>query len=451
MIKIQRAGLLLLAVMVLQACKPELDPPAFDAGRANFDRVVSLGGSIMAGSQDGALYREGQENSLPELIVRQIRAAGATVEFASPLLPAGSASIGTNPKPWESLLQTRSQLGDRTDCEDVVSLGPVKDTLSIADAIAAGLTTMVSDVSYNLALPGAGMDEINSTDLALSPSLAGPASFWRRIQGNNGSPLARAIELNPSFVVFWPGMQDVFNWASTGGALSELVSPADFRLQLDSMLGALTVNGSKGVLATIPDIGDIPFFTTIPARGLELSQALADSLNEIYDLVGASVDFVAGENGFVVGDPDAPRGFRQLEAGEFITLTVPLDSMRCSFMGVLVKLMPDRYTLIGSELLELRTAVVQYNAIIVELAAKYDFALADAQNFYARLDAGIVEDAVTFDTEFVSGGYFSLDGYTPHPKGCGMLANVFIEAINIHFDANVPPVRLDNLRGVLFP
>lgn len=450
MIKFHHSWLLLLAVLVLQACKPDLDPPAFDSGRANFDRVVSLGGSIMAGYQDGALYREGQENSLPELLVRQLRAAGVEVPFSSPLMLPGS-SMGVNPKPWESLLQSRSQLGDRIDCENVASLGPVKDTFGLTSSIAIDQMAAVGEMSYNLGIPGADMAELNNPNLGLDLKPVGAGMYWRRFMGSNRGPMQQAVDLNPSFVVYWPGMQDVFNWASKGGAEAYLPIPVFFRNGLDSMLQALTTNGAKGVLANIPDIGDMPFFTTIPPRGLELDQVLADSLNDIYNLVGGSVGFVNGANGFVVADPATSLGYRQLEADEYITLTVPLDSMRCFYMGVLFKLMPDRYTLISSELMELRNTVDQLNEIIAEMAAKYDFALADTRSFYARLDAGIVQDAVTFDSEFVSGGYFSLDGYSPHPKGAGMLTNVFIEAINAHFDANVPLARLDNLRGVLFP
>ncbi|MEM0996083.1 MAG: hypothetical protein AAGN35_03340 [Bacteroidota bacterium] len=430
-------------------CTPELDPPVLEPGRADFTRVVALGGSVMSGYQDGALYEEGQRNSLGNLLASRLN-FGQDIAFNAPLIPTG-ASLGVNPKPWESPYQSRSAMGERVDCEDVVSLGPVKTELSLNDITASGAIAQVSGTQHNFAIPSATLADLTNPTLSSASPNYGPALFYQRFADPSSSPLGAAIAQDPTFVIFNPGLQDIVNWAATGGALSPLPDAAAFRAQLDSMLGALTANGAKGVLGTIPDIGDLPFFTTVSSQSLELDQVLADSLNAIYALGSIDIGFQAGANGFIIEDNAVSPPFRQLSPDEYLTLTVPLDSMRCFLLGVLIQVIPDRYSLIDSELAALRTTVQQMNAAIIDLAANYDFAVADVAGLYADLSQGIVQDGVDFSTEFVSGNYFSLDGLGPTPKGAGMLTNVYVAAINAHFGATVPTVRLDDLRAVLLP
>lgn len=446
---VSRLSWVVLALGVL-GCKPEHDVPVPSAGRADFSRTVVLGGSELSGYQDGALYREGQEASIGNLVARQLHlASGGT--FEQNLLP-GNVSFGLN-KAWVSAYRTQSRLGDRTDCEGVVSMGPVSDTVSEANLAAGGVWTVNVHAVDDYAIPNAGLWDLTRVGLGSQMDAVGAEPFARRygfgVAGK--SALGAAMEQDPSFFILWPGMQDVVTWASNGGYGSVLASGAVFRAKLDSVLLTLTDGGAKGVLATIPSIQTLPYFTTIPSRGLELSQTLADSLNNIYSLVGANVGFQAGENGFIVADAGTSTGYRQLYADEYITLNVPLDSMRCYYLGVLFKLMPDRYTLIRAELAALANTIEVYNEAIRALAAEYDLAVAEMADFYTHLQSGIRFDAVDFDTEFVSGGYFSLDGLWPHPKGSALAANEFIAAINAHYGATVPPVQTHTLRGVLFP
>ncbi|HEX2900359.1 MAG TPA: hypothetical protein VHS96_11630, partial [Bacteroidia bacterium] len=213
----------------------------------------------------------------------------------------------------------------------------------------------------------------------------------------------------------------------------------------------LSAGGAKGVMATIPDIANIPFFTTIPTRALELDSTNATDLNALYAFGGIFLDFQVGENGFVVEDSASQYGIRQLTADEMLLLTVPLDSMKCHKMGVLFTMIPDRCSLIDWELQRLRTTVAGYNDAIMDLGQQYDFAVADMATYYQSVKTGIRFDAVDFTAEFASGGFFSLDGFGPNAKGAGLIANQFIKAIIAQYGAVIPPVQIDDLNGVLFP
>jgi lysophospholipase L1-like esterase len=64
---------------------------------------------------------------------------------------------------------------------------------------------------------------------------------------------------------------------------------------------------------------------------------------------------------------------------------------------------------------------------------------------------GIKWDGVDMNAVFVSGGFFSLDGYHPNQKGYALIANEFIKAINNKYNAVIPTINCIECNGVLFP
>lgn len=444
-------ALAFLLPMLMVGCAAKLDVPVPDPGRADFSRTVAFGGTSMSGMKDGALYAEGQQTSIPALVAGQLSLAGGG-GFQQALVPDG-LSLGLNPYPWVAPYQSRSQLGDAVDCNGEVSLGPVKTLLTEADFAGTAIWDRYMGSIHDFTVPGAGLWDLDRRDIGDDHLMGGVSVFASRLPfaGSNKSILEAMVETNPTFVIGWPGMDDVWNWASKGGYAVNLPDAATFRAKLDSVLAALTASGAKGVLATIPDVDHIPFFTTVPPQALELTQGGADSLNDFYAIGSIDLNFQAGQNGFVVEDSASTYGIRQMTDADDILLTVPLDSMKCYYMGVLFTLIPDRCSLLSSELAWLHSRVAGYNAAIWDLAAHYDFAVADMATYYQDLHAGIRWDAVDFTAEFASGGFFSLDGFGPNPKGAGLIANAFIAAINAQYGAAVPRVQIGDLDGVLFP
>ena len=77
--------LLLLALMSLMACQPELEDFSIGDGKADFTTYVAVGNSLTSGYADGELYRSGQENSYPAILAYQMKAGGCN-EFRQPLM-----------------------------------------------------------------------------------------------------------------------------------------------------------------------------------------------------------------------------------------------------------------------------------------------------------------------------------------------------------------------------
>lgn len=435
------------------ACTPELDVPEPKPGNADFRKTVAIGGDYMAGYQDGALYRKGQELSIPALLAEQFKLVGGAA-FSQVLMPDNNG-LGLNSKHWESWFVTPSHLGYKTDCKGVTSLSPLKSYITLA-AASPYLNGLAGNSIQNISVPfAATADYFNPAFGDVFSTTGNTNPYYNRIAGTPGvsTMFSDAKEQEATFITAWVGMEDIYNFASKGGfGVPSIPSSTTFSMYLDSLLHGLTANGAKGVIANIPDLRNFPYYTLVAWDNADISQVQADSLNDTYQTSGCpQILFHQGRNGFVIDDASAVGGFRQLHAGEYITLSVPIDSMKCNKYGLLVNTIHDRYALDSSEVYEIDQAVSAYNTVIAQKAAQYNLALVDMHSYFATVKAGIKWNGADLNAQFVSGGFFSLDGYHPNQKGYSLIANEFIKAINMKYDALIPTVNCTECNGILFP
>ena len=443
--------LLLSSFALFNGCTPKLDIPKPSAGSADFTKTIAIGGDYMAGYQNDALYLKGQQLSIPALLTGQFKLAGGGA-FNQGLMPDNNG-LGLNSKPWESWFVTPSHLGYKTDCQGVSSLFPLKNVISVS-AAAPYLAGTAGNSFQNLSVPFANLVDYFNPAFGNSFSSSNRNPYYNRIASNPGlsTIYADARTQNATFVTAWVGMEDIYNYASSGGTSAEIPSSASFSAYLDTLLGGLTVHGAKGVIATIPDFRAFPYYTLITWNNAVLTKNQADSLNSIWWGYGFNqIVFNPGPNGFVIDDSLANGKVRQLHSGEFITLSVPTDSMKCKEYGVMFATINNRYSLISPEVAKIDNAINSYNAVIIQKAAQYNFALVDMHSYFSSVQSGIMSDGANFNADFVSGGFFSLDGYHPNQKGYALIANEFIKAINAKYNASIPPVNCVDCEGVLFP
>jgi hypothetical protein len=445
------ASIPVLALLVFCAgCKPDADVPSFHGGDADVSRYVVIGDNFLSGYQDGALRYDHELRSIGAMLGAQLEHAGGRTFVQNTV---DSFSIGWHSKPWESWYVKASQLGNRTDCEGVTSLGPVKQFTSVTAAMFY-LENRGPRPNYDFSIPFATTADFFQPSFGADPFTTNQNPFYHHIAANPGVSTVKqeVVASAPTFFSMWLGMENIFSFARRGGTGAPMISSAQFAAHLDSLLQPLTAAGAKGVIANLPDFRSFPYYTLIPWNGAELTQSKADSLNNIYIVSGLThINFHAGDNGFVIDDPAAPFGVRQMHGGEYITLSVPLDSMKCNYMGILFQTIPDQYALDSAEVAEIDAAVAAYNAVISQKAAQYNLALVDANRFLKNVESGIKWDGVDFNATFVSGGFYSLDGYHPHEKGYALLTNEFIKAINTKFGAAIPTLNCFECTGVLFP
>ena len=440
-------ALVISTAVAFTSCKPKLDADTPEKGNMDPTRFVSLGGSTTAGFADGALYAEGQENSIGNILATQFQLVGGG-SFLQPLMPSSSVGIGFTGK-------SKSILGYKTDCTGATSLSPIPFNAAGGDLVGLG-TSVYSSPFNNMGVPGMSTNEMfypGYGDPGNGPGNYNP--FFARMASDpvNSTILSDAMAANPTFFSLYAGEQDILNYALNGGG-SAVLNPVNgaaglgFDGSITTAVTTLTANGAKGVIGNVPDVTLYPFFNTIPYNGLKLDAATAQLLTNALGQQGMS--FTAGNNAFVIQDNSLPLGARQIKPGEYILLSIPLDSVKCNKMGSLIPI-PERYVLTLEEVANIKAATNSYNAVISQVAATYGLALADVNTFLKSVKTGVIFNGIGLNANFVSGGTFSLDGIHLNPIGNAMVSNVFIKAINQTFGSTIPQVDATKYRGVKFP
>lgn len=430
----------LIVLLTVNSCKPKVDAKEISPGSIDPTTFVAIGGAMTGGFMHDALFAEGQEASIGNLLAGQFKLIGNT-NFKQPLM--SSYSIGCNIEGKSSL-----SLGYKTDCLGVSSLSPIR-TASLGDQ---------SDFNQNVFSTGFhnfGIPMLKTTELTQN-GYGNNNPFFARMTSDlaNGQVLSEALGMNPTFFTFFVGMDEVISFAKKGGAVGSLapvngVDGAGFDGSVENALDQLTANGAKGIVSSIPDVTDLPYFTTIPYNGLNLTAEKAESLNSIYNPIG--IYFQVGVNPFVIEDPSAGAfGVRLMEPGELILLSVPLDSVKCNQMGSVFPFR-DEFILTNTELDNIRTKITAYNSVLLSAANERNLAFVDTYALVKKLKSGIIYNGIALNLKFVSGGVVSLDGLNFNPKGNALLSNEFIKAINLKYTSTLPLIEISKYRGTIFP
>ena len=434
-------------VLIFSSCRPEVDPPMPQKGSIDVTKYVSIGNSITAGYADNALYYDAQIVSYPNLIAQQFKMIGAG-NFIQPLVPATSAGIGF-------ALNARYVLAPKTDCAGMTSLAPVYSAVS-GDLNIFGTSVAAQGPFNNMSVPGL------KTTTTIYPGYGDYTRgvgnfnpFFTRMttQPQSASILSDAMVQNPTFFSLLIGNDDVMSYALAGAA-ADAITPSEgpigygFNASLDLIANTLTAGGAKGVIANIPHINSIPYFTTIPYNGLVLNETYAAGLSAAYAQLGIS--FSAGANGFIIEDETAPAGLRQIKQEEMVLLSIPQDSLKCAGWGSL-KPIPNKYVLTKKEIAQINEAVSAYNTKIKLVADAKGLAFADVNTFMNHARTGTIYNGIGMNAQYVSGGIFSLDGVHLTPIGNALLANEFIKVINSKYGSSIPQVDATKYKGVIFP
>jgi len=430
---------LVITSTIVVSCKPKFDVPDPDKGNIDVSNYVAIGSSMTAGYSNGALYYEAQQNSYAAILAEQFKLIGGG-DFKIPNVSPSSIGMGNaNNAP--------SILGNRTDCQGTVSLGPVK--IATQGDVSVFTNVYPSQGPFN----NMGVPDVKVIDM----DVAGYSNpFYQRMASSaSSSILSDAVAKNPTFFSVNLGLHDVLKYTLKGAAADSITPIAGsvnvgFEASINNVIDKLTANGAKGVITNIPSIKTMAYFNTIAWNALKLDATTATNLSNFYANLD-STKFYEGDNGFIIMDSNNPfLGFRQAVAGEYILLSVPLDSIKCHKWGSLIPI-PDRYSLTLSEIEKIENAIDSYNIILKNIANAKGLAFVDVNAFYTKIKSGFIYNGVTVNAAFVSGGAYSLDGLNLTGRGNALLANEFIKAINSTYNSSIPEVDAMKYPAVKFP
>lgn len=252
---------LFLASLSFVACNNDEDvaEQPVSAGSANFSKYVALGDSFAAGYSDGALFKKGQENAYPNIIAQQLTAAGGGA-FTTPYM---NDNVG-------GFLPSALGLGPRISLTGFLPDGsPVIQPNS--GTISTTLTPALTGGFSNLGVPGAKSFHLLAAGYGNPggiPATANPY-FVHFASSTSTSVLADALSQNPTFFSLWIGGNDVLGYATTGGDGTNPITPtATFDAAYNALATQLSAGGKKGVVANLPYINTLPYFTVVPLKPL---------------------------------------------------------------------------------------------------------------------------------------------------------------------------------------
>ena len=496
--------LLLVSLTFMAACNNDDDNKTPEEvpvtpGSAVFTKYVALGDSFAAGYSDNALFKKGQENGYPNILAQQFAAAGGgafTIPYMNDniggLLLGGNVIAGT--RLYFTPQRTPAPVTGPPTTEVTTHLTGSFNNMGVPGAKSFHLVAAnygnVAGVASGAANPYFARFASTPSATVLADALAQSPTFFSLFIGGN-DVLSYALSGGTG-----KDQTGNMNPATYGG--NDITDPTVFASVYSSLLTALTANGAKGVVANLPYITTLPHFTTVPYNPLtpQLLGSKLDLLNtQLYgplkqvltalnagdrinllsatasnpllikdeSLTNLSAQLTAAFTPIVGAQTAAFYGAvfgqaRQAKATDLILLTTqsaintaptaldsgigiappaPLNSFGISYP------LQDKHVVIPTESAEIKKATDAYNITIEALAKEKGLAFVDTRAILTQLSTtGVRFGNFTMTSSFAVGGAFSLDGVHPSPRGYGLIANIFVDAINAKYGSTLRHVDL---------
>jgi len=475
-------------------------------GSAIFTKYVALGDSFAAGYSDGALFAKGQNNSYANILSQQFVAAGGGAFTTPLMLDniGGFSSGGVQLPKFPTRLIFNAATSSPFNVPGVSATSiTARLTGSFSNMGIPGAKSfhLIAPGYGNLAgvfatpataNPYFARFSSSPTTSILADAVAQSPTFFSLFIGGND---VLGYATNGGV----PSSQDPVLG-------DDITPTATFNFAYNTLVNTLTANGAKGVVANLPYITTLPHFTTVPynpltaksigkdneAVGLAtikllnaqlygpLSQALTalgagDRINLLSEtstspvlikdeklpnlaaqLTAIFTPTLGQQNaafyGAVFGQARQAKSTdllllttraaigtapTDLDSGVGIAPPYPLNAFGISYP------LQDKHVLIPTEIDEIRVATDAYNTIIAAAAETKGLAIVDTRGVMTRLSSGGIRFGnFTMTSSYAVGGAFSLDGIHPSPRGYGLIANIFIDAINEKYGSTLRHVDL---------
>ena len=475
-------------------------------GSAVFTKYVALGDSFAAGYSDGALFAKGQSNSYTNILSQQFSAAGGgdfTTPFMLDNIggfSSGGVQVAKFPTRFVFDPATRSPVNVPGVSGTAITarLSGSFSNMGIPGAksfhlIAPGYGNLAGVFATPAtANPYFARFSSSPTTSILADAMAQSPTFFSLFIGGND---VLGYATNGGV----PTSQDPVLG-------DDITPTATFDFAYNTLVNTLTANGTKGVVANLPYITTLPHFTTVPYNPLTAKSIGKDNEtvglatikllnNQLYGpLKQALTALGAGDrinllsetstSPILIKDETLPNlatqlasiftptlgaqtaafygavfgQARQAKTTDLVLLTTraaigaaptsensgvgiapsyPLNAFGISFP------LQDKHILIPTEIEEIRVATDAYNTIITTAADAKGLAFVDTKDVMTKLSSGGIRFGnFTITSAYATGGAFSLDGVHPSPRGYALIANIFIDAINVKYGSTLRHVDL---------
>lgn len=390
---------ILTGFVAITSCENQAEEPSPSlADNSIFTKYISVGGSLTAGYTNGGLYREGQLASYPNLVAQQ-----AGVKFDQALFPVEQAN-GTGY--WATTQNNTSLQFDK-----------ISDKLAITSTAPLMLAKYAGNIGNNYGLVGLRVSDVNKAGFG-NAKTQGFNPFFERIlpAGKEETSYTDFVkESNATFFTASIGEQDLLSYATSGGKTS-MTETSSFALNIQKLLDALVVNKAKGVLTNIPNVLDLPYFNFYTFQELAKNVGSTD----IYITTGNGIVRAATANDKIV-----------MEAIPSVGKTNTANQKKGFSMAYPL---PNEEVLDKDEISIIASRLSDFNGVLKFEADKRGIILVDLNSLYTQVKSKTYTvNGVKFDNSLFTGGFFSLDGINPTPRGSAVIANEIIKVINENY------------------
>ncbi|MBG8552593.1 hypothetical protein [Hymenobacter guriensis] len=455
----------LLPALGLNACVPDQTEPTPSAAQLNLTRYVAVGDAYSAGFSNGGLTTQSQLYSYPNLLAVQFSLAQPGIAFAQPLVTGEAGTgylklkeIGVNGLPvTERVPAARTTIRAKYTAQN--SCGTTDTTYVYSRA--AGV-----DLPNNLAIPGFRLTQLTTPGLGLEANAAAGSPFnsyfERLLPANDSRPYIQAVSENKAtFFTAMVGLEDLLPYALKGGECIQRPTSTSNNLILSNLtvlLDALTANNRPGAIATLPELGALPYFQLgTGQRVLESVRASSGNAQAVLYIVSSLTNEARPIDNSDIVLPAALSA-----VGKEVSFTNADGSVETLRYGLDPRVPLARAEVLdATEVGRVTPFIKQFNATLKTLTdpvqGKYKIALVDINQLFLNVSGtggvqgGVNINGVEYSGDPIRGNFFSLDLYSLTPRGNGLVANEFLRQINSYYRANLPLLDVNQLPTTSLP
>lgn len=434
------------ALALAASCKPsiDLDTKGGNPENVDFSKYIAVGNSLTAGYANSGLSLKGQEQSFPNMLAQEMKKVGGG-EFLQPYFPAENYN-GSGFLYLKALVNGQPELGTVTD--HLAIRGQTEDKKPLYIKYTGPIN--------NLGVPGMRLD------LAFVQGMGALNPYFERLLPDNETGTKKYVDFattkDHTFFSFSLGNNDVLGYATNGAvttdATNTLISEQTFAGLYTEFITKLTSKEQKGVVATIPDVTAVPYFTTVTRQALlaganaalAAKDPTAPQFKDIYIKTKTVPRAATDKDMFILPFSSAGLLGRQdlKDPATGIVNPYPYGLFIQNPVG-------DNFVLDESEAKMVQDRIVALNTTIKQVADSKKLAVADIYSFLNKVKSGYQINGIAISNKYITGNIFSLDGVHLTPMGYAIMANVFVDAINAKYSTKLGKVNVSQYGGVALP
>ena len=393
-------------------------------------KYVAIGSSLTAGVREGGLHQEGQLTSFPNLLARQM----LITDFSQPLFgdtdfngfgykTLSSYSENQVPK-YKAVSNNNAIRGNNGDLSLLNKYVGKNDNYGIPYILDPGFYYTTSNFGSNYHPEKNNRFLVFTERIFLDIRKKGVTVPSEKdiAKGEIYAPIYILKAKNYDLFTLETGFEDFLYYTLTGGGAknSNGLTYFNYRFsdQTKDFLSDARIKNMKGIVLTIPDVMDFPYFNLVKTNRLQ-----DINKSNIYD-----------ETGNVTSS--TTLFLPNLAIDSLLNRDIKGNKKGLNQKNTLA----DEDIVTDDEIKDIKYYADFLNNNIRERARYYNYPVVDLYDIYKQIHKYnyVSRDGVKVDPTFLKGNFYSSDGIYPSAFGQAVIANEVIYMLNFYYGTKIP-------------